>query len=100
MYPQIRLSKSDKEVEATRYRSIPRYFPPEDQTRQPTGDDTQASSENNWFAEGRQVVVSPDNNHAVHVPNHIRTMRDWMEIYNQNPQAMFDETLGTTSVIF
>jgi len=92
-----RIAALEDRIAALRgYRSIPRYFPPEDQTRQPTGDDTQASSENNWFAEGRQVVVSPDNNHAVHVPNHIRTMRDWMEIYNQNPQAMFDDTTGVT----
>lgn len=72
------------------HRSIERYFPPEDQTRQPTGDDTIASMENNWFSEGKQVVVSPDNNHAVHGPNHIRTMNDWRELYEQDPQAQFD----------
>lgn len=74
------------------YEFVKRYFPDEDQMRQPTGDDTIASMENNFLAEGKQVVVSPDNNHAVHAPAHVRMMSEWMQLYEQDNQAQFDRT--------
>lgn len=73
------------------YRYVPRYFPPEDRTQQPTSEDTLASIENNQLAEGKQVTVSPDNVHAVHAINHIRLMRDYMQAYQENPQAQLQD---------
>lgn len=67
------------------YRFVNRYFPQEDREQQPTGDDTIASLENNQMAEGKQVIVSPDNNHAVHIPNHIRMLSDWVKQFQQTP---------------
>lgn len=72
------------------FRYVDRYFPDEDQMRQPTGDDTIASIENNQLTDGKQIVVSPDNNHAVHAPAHVRMMSEWMQLYQQNPEAQFD----------
>lgn len=72
------------------FRFVQRYFPEEDQEDQPVEADTIASIENNQLAEGKQIIVSPDNNHSVHAPNHIRLMRDFMELYQQNPQGQFD----------
>lgn len=71
---------------------VDRYFPPEDRQRQPTGDDTIASIENNQLSEGKQVTVSPDNNHLIHAQNHMRLMAETMQIYNQDPQAQVDDT--------
>lgn len=72
------------------FRFVQRYFPEDDQEDQPVEADTIASIENNQLAEGKQIIVSPDNNHSVHAPNHIRLMRDFMELYQQNPQGQFD----------
>lgn len=74
------------------FRYVDRYFPVEDQDKQPVGADTIASIENNQLSEGKQIIVSPDNNHPVHIPNHIRLMRDYMDLYNQDSQAQFDQT--------
>lgn len=68
------------------YRYVSRYFPPEDQQQEPVADDTIASMENNQLSQGQQVVVSPDNNHAVHAPAHIRMMSDAMKEYTSQPQ--------------
>ena len=76
------------------FRFVPRYFPPEDQTQQPIGDETIASIENNQLVEGKQVIVSPDNNHAAHLPHHVRIMRDFMELYQQDPEAQFDANVN------
>jgi hypothetical protein len=72
------------------FRFVPRYFPEEDRGDQPVEADTLASIENNQLADGKQIIVSPDNNHSVHAPNHVRLMRDFMDLYQQNPQAQFD----------
>lgn len=69
-----------------------RYLPMEDQDNQPTGHDTIASLENNQLSDGKQVIVSPDNNHLVHATNHMRMMVEWMEMYQQDPQAMYEDT--------
>ena len=73
------------------HRYVSRYFPPEDQQQQPTGDDTIASIENNQFSEGKQVVVSPDNNHIIHMTNHMRMMKEIVQAYQQDPQGQVDE---------
>lgn len=69
-----------------------RYLPMEDQDNQPTGHDTIASLENNQLSDGKQVIVSSDNNHLVHATNHMRMMVEWMEMYQQDPQAMYEDT--------
>lgn len=74
------------------HRYVDRYFPPEDREQQPTGDDTLASIENNQFSDGKQVVVSPDNNHAVHATNHMRMMKETVEGYRKDPKGQFDKT--------
>jgi hypothetical protein len=70
---------------------VERYFPPEDRQRQPTGDDTIASIENNQQSDGKQVIVSPDNNHLIHATNHMRIMVEVMQAYQQDPQAQINE---------
>lgn len=70
---------------------VDRYFPPEDRQKQPTGDDTIASIENNQLSEGKQVIVSPDNNHLIHAQNHMRLMSEVMKMYQQDPQMMIEE---------
>ena len=65
------------------FRYIDRYLPLEDQTEQPTGDDSSASVENNQLEKGELVVVSPDNNHAVHAARHINRMRQIAQLFNQ-----------------
>lgn len=72
------------------YRYVDRYFPPEDQQQQPVVDDTIASIENNLLADGKQIVVSPDSNHAVHAASHIRMMNDAMQQYQQTPSDQLD----------
>ena len=61
---------------------INRYLPPEDQQQQPVGDDTIASIENNQLEKGELVIVSPDNNHAVHAPRHLNRMKQIAEVFN------------------
>lgn len=67
-----------------------RYMPVEDRDDQPTGHDTIASLENNQLSDGKQVTVSPDNNHLIHAQNHIRMMQEWMKMFQQDSQAMYD----------
>ena len=62
---------------------IDRYLPPEDQTQQPTGEDTIASIENNQLEKGEMVVVSPDNNHAIHAPRHMNRMQQIAQAFNE-----------------
>ena len=69
-----------------------RYLPMEDQDNQPTGHDTIASLENNQLSDGKQVIVSPDNNHLVHATNHMRMMQDWLQMYFQDSKAMYEGT--------
>lgn len=67
-----------------------RYMPSDDRDNQPTGHDTIASLENNQLSEGKQVTVSPDNNHLIHAQNHLRMMQDWMQMYQQDSSAMYE----------
>ena len=69
-----------------------RYMPVEDRDDQPTGHDTIASLENNQLSDGKQVTVSPDNNHLIHAQNHIRMMQEWMQMYQQDSEAMWEDT--------
>lgn len=69
-----------------------RYMPVEDRDDQPTGHDTIASLENNQLSDGKQVTVSPDNNHLIHAQNHIRMMQEWMQMYQQDSEAMWENT--------
>ena len=69
-----------------------RYLPMEDQDNQPTGHDTIASIENNQLSDGKQVTVSPDNNHVIHATNHMRMMTEWLQMYQQDPNAMWENT--------
>lgn len=69
-----------------------RYMPVEDRDDQPTGHDTIASLENNQLSDGKQVTVSPDNNHLIHAQNHIRMMQEWMQMYQQDSKAMWEGT--------
>lgn len=69
-----------------------RYMPVEDRDDQPTGHDTIASLENNQLSDGKQVIVSPDNNHLIHAQNHIRMMQEWMQMYQQDSEAMWEDT--------
>lgn len=64
------------------FRYIDRYLPPEDQTQQPTGEDTIASIENNQLEKGEMVVVSPDNNHAIHAPRHMQRLQQLAKSFN------------------
>lgn len=72
------------------FRYVDRYLPPEDQQQEPVADDTIASLENNQLSKGDQVVVSPDNNHAVHAPAHIRMLNEAMQEYTQTPEPPFE----------
>lgn len=67
-----------------------RYMPSEDRDNQPTGHDTIASLENNQLSDGKQVTVSPDNNHLIHAQNHLRMMQEWMNMYQQDTEAMYE----------
>lgn len=69
-----------------------RYMPVDDRDDQPTGHDTIASLENNQFADGKQVTVSPDNNHLIHAKNHLRLMQEWMQMYQEDSSAMWEDT--------
>ena len=69
-----------------------RYLPAEDRDNQPTGHDTIASIENNQLSDGKQVIVSPDNNHLIHATNHIRMMQEWLQMYQQDSEAMYEGT--------
>lgn len=69
-----------------------RYMPVEDRDDQPTGHDTIASLENNQLSDGKQVTVSPDNNHLIHAQNHIRMMQEWMQMYQQDSEALWEDT--------
>ena len=81
------------------FRYVQRYFPPEDRDQQPTGDDTIASIENNQLKEGDQIVVSPDNNHAVHATNHVRMLSELMKAYQENPEAVLEENGETLTIL-
>ena len=81
------------------YRYAKRYFPPEDRAEQPTSEDTIASLENNQLAEGKQVIVSPDNRHAVHAPHHMRLMMDQMKMYQEQGEGN-NELLYSTDQMF
>lgn len=67
-----------------------RYMPVDDRDDQPTGHDTIASLENNQLSDGKQVQVSPDNNHLIHAKNHIRLMQEWRKMYEENPDSMYE----------
>ena len=67
-------------------------MPVEDRDDQPTGHDTIASIENNQLSDGKQVTVSPDNNHVIHATNHMRMMTEWLQMYQQDPNAMWENT--------
>ena len=69
-----------------------RYMPMEDMDNQPTGHDTIASIENNQLSDGKQVIVSPDNNHLIHATNHMRMMQEWLQMYFQDSEAMYEGT--------
>lgn len=66
------------------FRYVNRYYPPADQNREPTAEDSVASVENNQLGQGYQVIVSPDSNHYIHATVHARGMKDWMEHYQKN----------------
>jgi hypothetical protein len=72
------------------YRFIDRYLPPEDQQQQPVGDDTIASIENNQLEKGEMVIVSPDNNHAVHAPRHLERLNQISKIFTEAENAARD----------
>lgn len=80
------------------YRYIDRYMPPEDRQQQPVGDDTIASIENNQLEKGEMVIVSPDNNHAVHAPRHIQRMDQIASIFNEAEDAARQAGSETPSV--
>lgn len=80
------------------YDYIDRYFPPEDQTQQPVGDDTIASIENNQLEKGEMVVVSPDNNHAVHAPRHLQRMQQLAKAFNDAETAARGQASQTPQV--
>ena len=97
LLPQLgqrgRLNAMQDYIAAVRgWRYKDRYMPASDRDAQPTGHDTIASIENNQFADGKQVTVSPDNNHLIHAQNHIRMMQDWMQMYMQDSEAMWEDT--------
>ena len=69
------------------YNYIDRYLPAEDQTKQPTGEDTIASIENNQLEKGEMVVVSPDNNHAIHAPRHMNRLQQISKAFNEAEAA-------------
>lgn len=69
------------------HRFIERYMPPNDREKQPLFDNTLASIENNQLEKGEMVVVSPDNNHAIHAPSHIQRLNQVAEAFNQAEEA-------------
>lgn len=97
LLPQLgergRQSALEDYVAAARgWRYKDRYLPEEDRDAQPTGHDTLASIENNQFNDGKQVIVSPDNDHLVHCNNHMRLLQEWLQMYQENPEAMYEGT--------
>lgn len=64
------------------HRFIERYMPPNDREKQPLFDNTLASIENNQLEKGEMVVVSPDNNHAIHAPSHLQRLKQVAEAFN------------------
>lgn len=80
------------------HRYIDRYLPKEDQTQQPTGDDTIASIENNQLEKGEMVVVSPDNNHAVHAPRHLQRLQQLAKGFNDAENAAREQGSQTPEV--
>lgn len=66
------------------FRYIDRYLPDEDETGQPTSEDTLSSIENNQLEKGEMVVVSPDNVHAVHAPRHINRLDQLSQAFNDS----------------
>lgn len=97
LLPQLgqrgRLAALEDYIAAARgWRYKDRYMPIDDKDNQPTGHDTIASLENNQLSEGKQVIVSPDNNHLIHATNHIRMMEEWLQMYQENSDAMYDNT--------
>lgn len=77
---------------------IDRYLPDEDRQQQPVGDDTIASIENNQLEKGELVIVSPDNNHAIHGPRHIERMDQIATIFNEAEDAARNAGSKTPSV--
>jgi len=69
------------------YNYIDRYLPPEDQSNQPTSEDTLASLENNQLEKGEMVVVSPDNVHSVHAQRHLNRMQQIAKAFNEAEDA-------------
>lgn len=65
------------------HRYVKRYFPAEDQTDQPTGEDTIASIENNQLEKGEMCVVSPDNNHAIHGRRHLGRIQQLVKAFSE-----------------
>ena len=80
------------------YNYIDRYLPEEDRQQQPVGDDTIASIENNQLEKGELVIVSPDNNHAVHAPRHLNRLKQIAEAFNQAEDQARGQGSETPSV--
>lgn len=71
------------------------YFPPEDQSREPTGEHSLAAVENGLFGIGRDdPIVSPDNQHAPHLETHMPFGLQIMELY-RNGQYDLQEADST-----
>lgn len=80
------------------HRFIERYMPENDREKQPMFDNTLASIENNQLEKGEMVVVSPDNNHAIHCPSHIQRLNQIAEAFNQAEEAARGAGSATPSV--
>lgn len=80
------------------HRYVARYLPPEDQTQEPTSEDTIASIENNQLEKGEMVVVSPDNNHAIHAERHIQRLQQIAQLFNESESAAREAGSDTPSV--
>jgi hypothetical protein len=80
------------------YNYIDRYLPPEDQTQQPVGDDTIASIENNQLEKGEMVIVSPDNNHAVHTQRHLERLKQLAQAFTEAEGVAREQGSQTASI--
>jgi len=69
------------------YRYIDRYLPEEDNQNLPGNEDNLASIENNQLEKGEMVVVSSDNNHAIHAQRHIERMTQLAQGFNEAESA-------------
>lgn len=80
----------DKVSSVRGFRYVARYLPVEDRAAQPTSEDTWASIENNQLEKGEQVIVSPDNNHAVHAVSHTDRLKRIAQAYREGAYSLQD----------